>query len=356
MALLYQIGSDASRFRGQDRSAYAGDRSNLMKANIRTLLGGSLGIAVSAACIAVGAWRVDWEAATRAFDRVNLTTIGIGAALLLLSFLCFSQRWRCAIAPPKPGLLQLFPYLMIGYMANAILPMRPGDLVRAALLRTHLKKSLSAAFSSLVIERVFDLLVVVLIGYVATLFFPLPDAVEASLIFFAVAGLAVLGGVVLASARNTTAIKLRGRLARRMPREIVNFARQKAQPFLAEIRVIHNISGVTQVVFWTILAWALLISAIAAFLDALQIETPLYAPAVVVVVTSLGAAIPSSPAALGVYHALFVFALSLFGVPTPLGVAAALIAHTTTITLQVSLGALSSAILGIDVLRSRTPT
>jgi glycosyltransferase 2 family protein len=326
-----------------------------MKPAVRAWITAVLGFIISALCIAIGVWRIDWNQALRAFSEVQLLWVAAGAGLSLVTFALFARRWRSTLAAPRPPTAQLFRYLMVGYMTNAVLPMRPGDLARAALLSNRHNRTFSAALSTVVIERVFDLLVAVAIGFFATLFFPLPTAVTTSLTFFAAAGVAVLAGVLFLSSRNSAAIRLRGFFGAMAPKRWVALVRDKAQPFLAGIRVLHGFADVSQVLFWTVCGWISLVGAIACFMRAVGIDVPWFAAPIVLVITSLGAAIPSSPGALGVYHALFVFALSLFGVPAAVAVAAALIAHTTSIGLQVGLGALSSVALGVNILRQPVP-
>ena len=60
----------------------------------------------------------------------------------------------------------LFPIVVIGYMANNILPFRLGELVRAYYLKNKEEVSTATALSTIFIERIMDglALIVILIG------------------------------------------------------------------------------------------------------------------------------------------------------------------------------------------------
>ena len=62
--------------------------------------------------------------------------------------------------------------------------------------------------------------------------------------------------------------------------------------------------------------------------------------------------IPSSPASVGVYHAVAVLALAVTGTPQELALAVALISHALIFVMHVTFGALALGTLGGAVRRS----
>ena len=71
-----------------------------------------------------------------------------------------SLRWRYLLRPligrPKRA---LFPVVVVGYMANNILPVRLGEFVRSYYVGLREEVSPAAAFGTVAVERVFDVLV-----------------------------------------------------------------------------------------------------------------------------------------------------------------------------------------------------
>ncbi len=74
-------------------------------------------------------------------------------------------RWHYLLRPLKSVPLgRLFPVVVIGYMGNNIYPARIGELLRAYVLKRKENVSVSAALATVIIERIFD--GVVMLGFV----------------------------------------------------------------------------------------------------------------------------------------------------------------------------------------------
>ena len=85
-------------------------------------------------------------------------------------------------------------YLLVGYLANNILPARLGELVRSHYLGDREGISRASALGTVVVERIVDTAVVVTIGAVAILVLHVRGVVaSAVLVGLAVAGLLVIG-------------------------------------------------------------------------------------------------------------------------------------------------------------------
>jgi hypothetical protein len=74
-----------------------------------------------------------------AYAAVRVGFVLAGGGLIVVAIAIFAVRWRVLLpTSPSVPVRYVFCYLMIGYMTNAIIPLRLGDLVRAYLLgRRH---------------------------------------------------------------------------------------------------------------------------------------------------------------------------------------------------------------------------
>ncbi|MCB0728434.1 MAG: flippase-like domain-containing protein [Ignavibacteriae bacterium] len=81
-------------------------------------------------------------------------------------------RWRYFLDPLKEniGIGILFSSMMIGYMMNSIIP-RAGELYRPVLLANKEKISKASAFGTILVERVFDLLSLLISFGICMLFY-----------------------------------------------------------------------------------------------------------------------------------------------------------------------------------------
>jgi len=82
-----------------------------------------------------------------------------------------SWRWHYLLRPVKSiSTPKIFPIVTIGYMGNNIYPARAGEILRAVILKRKEDISISASLATIVVERVFD--GVVMLGFV---FLNLPE-------------------------------------------------------------------------------------------------------------------------------------------------------------------------------------
>ena len=100
---------------------------------------------------------------THAIMSVNLVYVIPAILLVLISYLLRAMRWRYLVRPVKKDVktVSLISPMMVGYMAN-ILPARAGEFIRAYLLSKKERISFSSAFATIFIERLFDLIVLLL--------------------------------------------------------------------------------------------------------------------------------------------------------------------------------------------------
>ncbi|MQF99126.1 MAG: flippase-like domain-containing protein [SAR202 cluster bacterium] len=104
----------------------------------------------------------------------------IPAIMLYFGALYFrSYRWRFLLSPIKNvRVIHLYPVVIVGYMANNILPMRLGELVRVFYLDRKQSINKAASLGTVAIERVFDGLTLLFLAGISSLFIPLVDLLE----------------------------------------------------------------------------------------------------------------------------------------------------------------------------------
>lgn len=91
-----------------------------------------------------------------------------GIAIYFLAVLARTWRWHYLLRPIKSiPLIRLFPITCIGYFGNNVYPARAGEVIRAFVLRTTEGVSVSASLATIIIERVFDGLVMLIFVFFA---------------------------------------------------------------------------------------------------------------------------------------------------------------------------------------------
>jgi len=95
--------------------------------------------------------------------------------VIMFTMVYRAYRWQIMLDPIKHvGLHDLFASTMVGFMASNILPLRMGEIVRAYSVGKLGKLSRSSSFATIVLERIFDILTLLLMLAVIMIFRLLP--------------------------------------------------------------------------------------------------------------------------------------------------------------------------------------
>jgi uncharacterized protein (TIRG00374 family) len=327
-------------------------RSIVKRVNVKGLTS-FLGVLVGLACVVLGITRVDWPGTWAVFRHLNPTYVAAAIVLLLVFFLANTERWRylldtAATVPRR----RLFGYLMIGYMVNAVFPLHPGDVTRATLLRYREMVPITTALTSVLLERLLDVLTISLLGFALSFLVELPRVMTTALQIFAACAITATAVLIAMSTNHLPGEHLLWRTLRLAPVRIADFVAARAEQFVQALRVLHDADRLPKILLADAIAWIALGLAMVAFSHALRMDVPWMAGFLVLIVTSLGAALPGPPGSVGVYHVLTVLALSVWSVDTETAVAFALVAHTTAIALHIGLGAISALVLNVHYSRT----
>ncbi len=154
-----------------------------------------IGIAISVVFLYLALRGQDFSALWKAMREASY-------AWLIPAILCYfvgvvirTYRWHILLRSTRDiPMRRLWPVIVIGYMANNILPLRAGELVRTYVLSEREKVSRSATLATIVVERVFDGLTMLAFIVFAALFIDINARVRQLVI---VAALLFLGGLAV---------------------------------------------------------------------------------------------------------------------------------------------------------------
>ena len=193
----------------------------------------------------------------RVLGSASIPWVLASAASSILAILLRAQRWRLLLAPVAAvPLAPAFSATAIGFAATAVLPLRLGEVIRPAVLARRVGFGVSPALSSVVLERLFDMLFVVLCFLVLSRIYPLPaDLRRAALVLGAVA---VLGFVVLlvASRNRPRAERMLDVVVAWLPAAAGRVLRPLAMGFLDALGALESLRIVGGVVGYSTVLWA----------------------------------------------------------------------------------------------------
>ena len=126
-----------------------------------------LGLLISAGFLTYALNKLNLPEVWAAMQGARYGWIVPGVAVYFLGVWARTWRWHYMLRPIKAvPLRRLFPVVCIGYMGNNVYPARAGELIRAYVLRRNEDISISASLATVVVERVFDGVVMLLFVFV----------------------------------------------------------------------------------------------------------------------------------------------------------------------------------------------
>lgn len=311
-----------------------------------------LGVAVSVVAL-VYLFRRDLSGVQSELRSANYVWV---VPCLLLSYVGLwlrSLRWRVLlgyrIVPAHS-----FHILNVSYFVNGVLPLRVGELVRAALAaRLDPPLPVFTSLSTIVVERLLDTLAVfALIGVVLAM---LPVGLEIGFVGMALGAGAVIGVIVLAlfAVRPAWAHALLDGLARVIPPLRRPALRAWLSSALEGIRPLASPRAMLLVVGWTAVAWAVSVLTGYSLLFAVFDEPTWSAAIAMIALASFAIAVPAVPGNLGPFEAAIVFALAstkLVAGPTAApAVAFALLLHAVNLLTYISAGLVGLWVEGVSL-------
>jgi hypothetical protein len=131
------------------------------------------GILISIICSWLFARKIEWSQLSVALKDAEYVYIIPTIILIFVSHYFRAVRWSALIAPIKRvSVLNLFSATMIGFMANSVLPARIGEIIRPVIVAKKEKIKVTTSFATVVMERIFDMLSIIV--FASLLFFFLP--------------------------------------------------------------------------------------------------------------------------------------------------------------------------------------
>jgi uncharacterized protein (TIRG00374 family) len=103
---------------------------------------------------------VDLTALRAAFRSADPRFLAGVVAATLVTYAVRAWRWGYLLAPlARVPFMRLFSVTLVGFMSGLIVP-RAGEVVRPYLIARHHALATSAAFASIILERLVDLITV----------------------------------------------------------------------------------------------------------------------------------------------------------------------------------------------------
>jgi uncharacterized protein (TIRG00374 family) len=296
-----------------------------------------IGLVISALALFLALRQANFAEITQAFHTARYEYVALACALSVGLTMLRGLRWSTLTQGRLP-FIDAFWLFNVGFLFNNVLPARLGEIARAILTGRHPRMHFTSALSSIVVERLFDMVSVLVLFGIVLLGLDLP-------VWATTAGVAMGGGagiaiVILAFAarRPAGALKLGAKLLALLP----GFSQERATAFLQPF--IEGLGGVSDPrtfalgMFLSIVAW--LLSGFVGWVLMLAFwpRTPLIMGQLAIAAAGLGIAVPAAPSGVGPFEAAVIGVLTAVGYNSDVSRSYAFMLHAVNFAVTSLLG------------------
>lgn len=268
--------------------------------------------------------KVDWVEGRQALQGADWGLLLLAFLLQSASYLVGAARWQ-TLFPHRPPTRfgRLAAVLLVAQLVNIAFPVRLGPLLRAYLVGGESGRDKVVALTTVVGEKVLDMLALAVGGVLMLLLLPLPAWARQAGVGVALVAAAGLAAVLLATGGRRWLESWLLRFGERVTGAGV--------AILDSMDVWLRPGRAGRLLLWTAGLW--LVGVLVNWLVLLTLGLPgrLSIAAVLLVLLQLGARVPGAPANIGIFESLCIVGLGWFGVKPGLALGYGLLLHAVVL-------------------------
>lgn len=308
-----------------------------------------LGTAVSVICLVVIFIFVNPRDIIAAFRSVNYAYLALTGVGVLIFMILRTMRWRFMLGN-QVKYMQVFHVQNIGYMLNMYLPFRLGDVARAVLMGSVPPLTISQSISTMVVERVLDMMFVVALLPFTLAYAPtLPPEFRRAALLTGILAVIAIAVLIVAANQRPFIRRLSTIFFNRISRLDTDTWVRRVDDILKGLDSLTRLKDGLILIALSILVWLPIIFAYWIGMLAVGLDVTIPMAAFVVCAAALSIAAPSSPGGVGVFQAGVTAALLLLGQPEEPSVAFAFAYHAMNYLILTILGLIGIAATGSTI-------
>jgi uncharacterized protein (TIRG00374 family) len=312
-----------------------------MGSGLRNVIRTVVVIGLAVGLLAVFLRNADLDRVWSAVRSARADFLALSLFATALTFVIRAERWQYLLGPLGPTRFStVFRTTVIGFAASAVLPARAGEVIRPYLLARREGLRATSAFATILVERILDLVAVLLLLAAFLLWFD-PGVEARDSVFFSairygglvmtpVAVAALLVMFFIAGHPDTLhAWLLRAEAV--LPRRMATAIATLAQTFAEGFAVVRRPERLAAAMAWSIVLWIAIAAGIWAASIAFGIPVPFTGSWLMLAPLVVGVAVPTPGAVGGFHEAYRLSATSFFGADNNTAVGAAIVLHAISV-------------------------
>ncbi|MDQ4077578.1 MAG: flippase-like domain-containing protein [Chloroflexota bacterium] len=252
-----------------------------------------------------------------------------GVAVYFIGVWARTWRWHYMLRPLKPiPLSRLFPVVCIGYAGNNIYPARAGEVLRAYILKQQDGVSVSANLATVVVERIFDGLVMLAFVVFALPFTDIGTVYRDFVLAFSALFLGALLAFLLMAARPAWAHAVVGLVLRLLvPLRFHEKVTDLVTRFLEGLGSLRNGRDVLMIFGTSVIVWLLETLKYWFVMHAFPFEVSFIVLMLMNGIVNLTTSLPAAPGHIGTFDTPGIKVLQAFGVEQAVATSYTLVLH-----------------------------
>lgn len=297
-----------------------------------------LGLIISLVCLAAIFYFIRPQEIIDSLKTARYGYLIFGALGIVAFLMVRAVRWRFMLNNDAPW-LAIFHIQNIGYLISTVLPLRLGDVARAVLIGSVPPITISRGISTMVVERVLDMLfIVTMLPFTVASIDYLPDWMRLGARASGILAITAIVVLIVAANQRAWAVRIVKRILEYIPFMNGEAWAKRTDSFLVGLDSLTRFKDSVMLLLLTIAVWIPIILAYYATMLAANLEPTLVMAAFVVCAAALSVALPSSPGQIGVFHAGVIAALQVWGQPEAASASFAFLYHALNSMVLIILG------------------
>ena len=315
------------------------------------------GIFIGAIFLYLSFRNVDIDEMVNAMRKANYFYIVLAIFVSMFSHYLRALRWQLFLAPIKTiRSAGLFSALVIGYAANTFVPAHLGEFLRAFVIGKKHNIYASTTFASIVLERIIDVLSLILVMALVIYVHPFPDWVFQSGFILLAGSICLFMALIALKLSEARTSMLTGLLLKPLPEKIGNKIQSMILRFLSGLMPLKSTLHYFYAAILSVAIWFCYALVFYFCLQAFDLEKlynlDWYVGLVILVFTTISIVVPTSPGYVGTYHYLCQLALLMFGVSATEALSYASISHAISILPVTLAGLVMANYEGVTIFRT----
>jgi uncharacterized protein (TIRG00374 family) len=290
----------------------------------------AVGILISVVCLYLGLRDARLDEVGQTLAHAQYLWLVPGVAVYFLAVWGRTWRWHYLLRPlKKVPLNKLFPIVVIGYWGNNVYPFRAGEVIRAFVLYRDEKVKVTASLATIVVERIFDGLVMLIFVFAALPFAPIQqDWLRTIVILGTIAFFGALIAFLFMAMRPVLARKVYSTLITRLlPAKLATPTLRLADHFMEGLESLRSPRDLLMTLVTSVFIWLTETTKYWFVMHAFDFQVSFWVLMIMTAVVNLATTLPGAPGYVGTFDGPGIKVLEAFGVNTSIAAGYTLVLH-----------------------------